>query len=75
MNLEKFNRTGMRDAYNVMKLLQNQKGGEAMGDPEDKVIHPEEEAQKEEPQDEELELDEDDDEEDFDDEDEEDEDD
>ena len=43
-DLEKYNQTGMRDAYNVLKYLESKKGGNSMNDPKDeknKPIHPE----------------------------------
>ena len=32
-DLSKFNKTGMRDAYNILKHLEDKKGGKAMTDP------------------------------------------
>lgn len=52
MNIEKFNRTGFRDAYNALKYLQDhestniRKGGQTMHDEDqnDQPINPAEEA-------------------------------
>ena len=47
-NLEKYNQTGMRDAYNVLKHIEKRKEDKMkLGDPED-PIEPEEEFEEDE---------------------------
>jgi hypothetical protein len=64
--LSKYNKPGLRDAYNVLKYREDKKGGEPMcDDPKDETVRPSDEVEEQEAQvetDPDLEEDEDEDE-------------